>query len=89
MDMVKNDFSIEALRVFLKAFHQFGPLHAHGIRRPVIHIGSGHELAALGHPGDDDRVEVGAGGIDRRGISGRAGTEDEQAGVFACHCFDI
>ena len=40
------------------------------------------ELTALGEPGDQCRLEVGAGRVNRRGISGGTGTEDEQGEMF-------
>jgi hypothetical protein len=85
VDMIENDLGIKAFRMFLKAFHQFRALHAHCIRRPVIDIGSSHELAALGHAGNKYGLEVGARGIHRRAVTGWAGTEDEKAGVFVRH----
>ena len=71
-DVVKNHFRLEALGVLQKPLHQLRALHALGIGGPVVHIGGGHQLATLGHSGDQHRLEVGAGGIDGGGIAGRA-----------------
>src|SRR5687768_5518397 len=75
--------------MFLKAFHQLWALYAHRISRPVIDIGRGHELTALRDAGDEHRLEVGASGINRCAITGWAGAEDEEAGVFASHSFKL
>jgi len=87
VDVVEDDLGAEAGGMFLKARHQVRALHAVGIGRPVIHISGGHQLAALGHAGDDDRLQVGACGIDGGGIAGRAGTEDEQFDVAGGHAW--
>ena len=52
------------------------------IAGPVVHFGRGHQLAALRQPGDQHRLEIGACGIDRSGVSGRSGAEDQQAAVL-------
>jgi hypothetical protein len=61
--------------------HQVGPLDAIGVGRPVVDIGRRHQLAALGQAGDQHRFQVGASGIDRGGVTGRAGTEDDETAV--------
>ena len=71
----------QALGVFLEARHQFRALHAVGVGRPVIDVGRGHQLAALGDTGDQHRFQVGAGGVTAMRCSWRAGTEDQQAAV--------
>ena len=48
----------------------------------VLHVGGDHELPARLQPGDQDRLQVGARGIDRRRIAGRAGADDQDAGVM-------
>jgi hypothetical protein len=68
--------------VFLKALHQLGALHAVDVGGPVVHFGGGHELAALGHAGDQQGLEVGAGGIHGCGVTGRAGAENQNLGVL-------
>ena len=65
-----------------KALHQLRALNAHHIGRPVVYLGRGHELAALGHAGDQHGVEVGTGGINGGGVASGAGAEDEDFGVF-------
>ncbi len=51
------------------------------VGRPVVHLGGGDELAALGHAGNQHGLEVGTGGVNGGGIAGRAGAEDENLGV--------
>ena len=85
MNMIENDLGVEAFRMFLKALHQLRALYAHRVSRPVIDIGRGHELAALRYASDEDRLEVGASGVNCCAIAGGAGTKDEKAGVFASH----
>lgn len=85
VDVVEHDFGTEAAGVFLETFHEFRPLNALGLGWPVVHLGSGHELAALREPGDENGLEVGACGVDGGGVAGGAGTEDEKAAVTGTH----
>jgi hypothetical protein len=57
-------------------------MHAGDVGRPVVDLGGGHQLAALGHAGDQHRVQVGAGGVDGGGVAGGAGAEDQDLGVW-------
>src|SRR5699024_1667173 len=82
--MIKDEFGFKALGVLLKTLHEFRPLHAHGVGRPVVDISGRHELAALFKPGDHDRVKVGPGSIDGGGVTSRAGAQNEYIGVFGC-----
>jgi hypothetical protein len=70
VDVVEDDLGVEALGVLLEARHQVGALHAVGVGRPVVHVGGGHQLAALGQAGDQQRLQVGAGGVDGGGVAG-------------------
>ena len=83
VDVVEDHFGFEAAGVGFEAGHQFRALHTIGIGRPVVDLGRRHQLAALGHAGDQDRFEIGAGGVDRSGITGRAGTENDKGAVAA------
>ncbi len=82
VNMVEDDFGIEAFRMMQQSLHQFGTLHAQRIARPVFNIGGGHQLAALLDAGDHDRLKVGACCVDCGTVAGRAGTQDEDFGVF-------
>ena len=85
MDLVEDDFGVEALGVALETIHQLGALHAVDVGRPVVDFGGGHQLAALLHAGDDDGGEVGARGVDGGGIAGGAGTENDEFVVLGAH----
>jgi hypothetical protein len=77
--------------VLLEALHQVRPLHAGDVGGPVVDVGGRHQLAALRQAGDQHRLEVGAGGVDGGGVAGRAGAEDQDAGMAgrgAAHDFD-
>ena len=50
--MVKHNLRIETFSMLLKALHQVWALHAMDIRGPVVDLGGGHQLAALGHTRD-------------------------------------
>ena len=76
MDLVGDHFGLEALGV--PALHQVRSLDAVGVGRPVIHIGRGHELAALRHAGDQHRPQVGPRRCNRGGITRRAGAENQE-----------
>ena len=73
---------LEALGVLQKALHQLRPLHAAHVGGPVVDLGGGGQLPALGHAGDEHGVEVGTGGVDGGGVARRAGAEDEDFGVL-------
>jgi hypothetical protein len=74
MDVIEDHLGVEARGVLLEARHQVRPLNAVGISRPVVDLGGGHQLSALGHAGDQHRIEVGASGIHGCRIAGWAGT---------------
>ncbi len=57
--------------------HEPGALDHLGEAGIVLDIGGGGELAAGLAAGDEQRLEHGAGGVDRRGVAGRAGPDDD------------
>jgi hypothetical protein len=77
VNVIEDDLRVEALGMLLEPRHQIRPLNAVGIGRPVIDVGGGHQLAALGETGDQYRLQVGAGGVHRSRIAGRAGAENQ------------
>jgi hypothetical protein len=83
--MVVDQFGFEALGMLLEAFHEFRALNPQRVRRPVVHVGRGHQLTALGNTGDQHGFEVGTGGIYGRGVAGRAGSEYQEAAVAGGH----
>jgi hypothetical protein len=52
------------------------------VGRPVVHLGGGHQLTPLGDASDQQRLQVGTGGVYGRGVAGRARTEDQNLGVL-------
>ena len=65
--------------------HQPRTLDGIGEARIVLDIGGDHQLAALLQAGDEHRLQHGARGIDRGGVAGRAGTDDEDWRVLDGH----
>ena len=61
--------------------HQPGALDDVGEARIVLDVGRDGELAAGLDALDQDRLEHGAGGVDRRRIAGRARPDDDDLGV--------
>ena len=82
VDVVEDDFGLEALGVCLHARHQVRAHQPVGVARPVVDLGGGHQLAALLQAGDEHGLEVGARRVDGGGVTGGAGSEDEQLGVL-------
>src|SRR3569623_211043 len=82
MDMIENDFGIEAFRMLKQAVHQLRALDAHRIAWPVLDVGRSHQLPPLLDTGDQHRLEVGARSIDGGAVTGWTGTENQDMGVF-------
>ena len=51
------------------------------VARPVVHLGGGHELAALLQAGDHGRLEVGTRRINGGGVAGGTADQDQRAAV--------
>jgi hypothetical protein len=79
--VVHDDLGIEALGVLTHALHEARPGEPVRVARPVVHLGGRHELPALFHAGEQERLAVRARGIDRGRVSGGSGTEDDQPRV--------
>ncbi|MCY1291136.1 hypothetical protein D9M70_403130 [compost metagenome] len=82
VDVVVDNLGVEALGVLLHALHQGRAGQALDVTGPVVHFGGGGELAAGLDAGDHHGFEVGAGGIDCRGVTRRAGAQDDQSGML-------
>jgi hypothetical protein len=68
----------EAGRLGAELLHQLGAHDPVGETGIVLDIGGEHELpAGAGEPLDDQRVQVGTGGVDGGGQAGRAGPDDD------------
>ena len=89
VDLIEYDLGFKALGVLQKAFHQLRALHAVDVGRPVIDFGGGHQLAALGHAGNQHRVQVGASSVDGGGVAGGTGAENQQAAVARSFSHDF
>jgi len=77
MDVIKDHLGVKAFCMLLHALHKLRTLHAVVVARPVVHVGGGHQLAALFQTRDHHRVQVGACSVDGRGPAGGAGTQDQ------------
>jgi hypothetical protein len=84
IDVVEDDLGLEALGVLLHALHQCRTGQAVYIAGPVVDLGGGSQLATGLHAGDQQRLQVGARRVNRRAVTGRAGTEDDHAGMTCC-----
>jgi hypothetical protein len=76
------DHGAEARRLGAEPVGQLGATDALGEAGEVLDVGGGGELTAggdaPGHPAlEQDRLEVGAGGVDRGGVSGGAAADDD------------
>ena len=74
MDVIEHDLGLEAFGVGLESLHQLRALDTVHVGGPVVHVGGGHELATLGNPGDEHRIQVGPCRIHCSGVARGAGT---------------
>ena len=81
MNVIGDDLGAEAFGVLAHAVHQFRALQTLDVTGPVVHVGGGHQLAALLGAGDQQRLPIGARRVDRGAVAGRAGAEDDQTTV--------
>ena len=81
VDVVGDELGADMGGLLLHLLHEPGALDHVGKARIVLDVGGDGELAAGRDALDQDRIEHGAGGIDRRGIAGRAGADDHDLGV--------
>ncbi len=89
VDVVVDDFGVEAFGVFAHALHQAGAGEAMHVARPVVDFRRCHELSAFFHAGDDHRFAIGASGIDCGDVAGGAGAEDEEGDMAGCWHFGL
>ena len=73
----KTGFCAEAFGLLLHPRHQFIAIHAFGKAGKVFHDAGGGEQAAGLLAGEDERRELGAGGVKRGGPTGGTGTDDD------------
>ena len=79
--MVEDDLGLEALGMLLHALHQRRASEAMRVTRPVVHLGGGGQLTTGLDTSDQQRFQVGACGIDGSAVTGRAGTQNDDAGM--------
>src|SRR5690606_17531904 len=75
----------EPLSLLAHVVHELGaedPVREAGV---VLHLGGGHERAAVLHTLEDERTQLGAGGVQGRGVTGRPGADDDQVADVLLH----
>ena len=80
-DEIGDDFGADMGGLLLHLLHQPGALDHVGKARIVFHVGGDGELAAGLDALDQDRLQHRARRIDRGGVTGRAGTDDDDLGM--------
>jgi hypothetical protein len=80
-DVIGNEARADMLGLGAHLLHQPGALD--GLREAgiVLHVGRYHQLPARLEARDQQRLEHGARGVDRRRIAGRPGADHDDAGV--------
>ena len=77
-DVVVDDLGAEALGLLLHLHHQVGAHDALGEAGEVLDLGGLHQLAAeLDGARDEQRLQVGARGVDRGGVARRTRSDDD------------
>ena len=82
VNVVEDDLRVESFGVLKETLHQLRALDAGHVGGPVVDIGGRHQLPALCNAGDEHGLEVGARGVQRCRVAGRARAEDENACVL-------
>ncbi len=85
MNVIEDDFGVEPFRMLLETRHQLRAEDAFGVGRPIVDVRRRHELAALRETCYDDGMKIRPRGVYCRGVAGRAGTENQKAGVLRGH----
>ena len=81
VDVDVDDPRPEPLGLGAERGHQVGALDAVREARVVLDVAGEHQLAAGRGAGEDHRLEVGPGGVDRGGQAGRPGSDDHDLGL--------
>ena len=76
-DEIDDDLGADMVGLLLHLLHQPGALDDVGEAGIVLDLGGDGELAAGLDARDQHRLQHGAGGIDRGGVTGRPGTDDD------------
>ncbi len=78
VNVIVNGLHVKAFDVLLHTLHQHGALQAFDVARPVVDVGRRRQLATDLDAGDQQRRKIGARGVERRGIAGRTGTQNDE-----------
>lgn len=85
VEVSHSQFGAEAGGLLLHVLDEFRPLDALGPAGEVFDQGGDGELAAWFVAFEDERLEVGTGGVDGCGEAGAAGSEDDEVAGFWIH----
>ena len=77
VDVLHPEVRSEPQRLFPHLVHQLGSGYAVAEAGVVLHLGGGHQGAAELRALEHQRGELGTRGIDRRGVAGRPGADDD------------
>ena len=77
IDVGGHELGAEPLGLLAELRHEVGTEDSVGKTRVVLDVGGQHELAARLQALDDERMQVGARGVDRSGEARRAGSDDD------------
>ena len=87
---VVDELGADVCGLLAHLVHQPRPLDHLGVSRIVLHVSGDGQLPAGREPADHHRVQQGAGGIDRRRITGRPSPHDQTAdGTRGGHGFSF
>ena len=81
LDHVEHDLGVKALSLIEQVLHELRAFDAVDGTRPVVDFGRRHQLSALFHPGDQERLEVGARRVNGGRVAGGPRTDDDDGGV--------
>ena len=76
--VVGQELGAEALGLLAEVLHHLRAEDAAGVAGVVLDVARDHQLAAPREPLDHERTQVGAGAVERRGVSGGAAADDDQ-----------
>jgi hypothetical protein len=77
VDVVGDEAGAEALRLGPELGHHLGPHDPLGVARVVLDVGRVLELASPLEALDDERLEIGASGVEGGRVAGRATADDD------------
>ena len=91
MNLVEFDPCFETFGMFKETLHQIRSRYALSVPWPVFDFRSRHQLSALLQSCNQKRFEIGSCRINRCGITGRAGSQNDHIGMYrrSCHSFTI